>query len=144
MNASFKIRNFVSLDRNYIFCNFCFLFNGIVVGDYEQTVLANTLRLSLSDLIFRLNEKELICVNSNNMKKIFDSISNDVCNSCLPTFVESFDGDFGMCCHLNGEEFLIIRKWQCTDLIKVKISRGEYIDLIINALKKIPDHLSSP
>lgn len=139
INTSFRIKTFLLPDGKYIFCNCCFLFGEIIIGDYEQPVLAGTLRLSLEDLIHRLRDYELIHTDNHNLKEVFNSISDDVSMSCLPTFVEIFDGDFGMLCYVNKQEFLIIKKWRCMDLIKIEISRDEYIDLLINALKEIPN-----
>ncbi|EDZ31018.1 hypothetical protein SeW_A0366 [Salmonella enterica subsp. enterica serovar Weltevreden str. HI_N05-537] len=41
-------------------------------------------------------------------------------------------------CYVNGKEFLILKKWQCSDLIKIEINKDAYINLIVNALKEIP------
>ncbi|HGP2217883.1 TPA: hypothetical protein ACLGTG_004994, partial [Salmonella enterica] len=76
------------------------------VGDYNQVVLASTLRLSLEDLLFKLRRYKSIHIDEYNLAETFCSISDDIKNSILPTFIESFDGDFGILCYVNGKEFL--------------------------------------
>ncbi|HHV7555009.1 TPA: hypothetical protein ACUNL9_002904 [Salmonella enterica] len=138
MNNFFKIKTFLSTDKKYLFCNFCFSFGDVVVGDYNQVVLASTLRLSLEDLLFKLRRYKSIHIDEHNLAETFGSISDDIKNSILPTFIESFDGDFGILCYVNGKELLILKKWQRSDLIKIEINKDAYINLIINALKEIP------
>lgn len=137
MNIFFKIKASYSKDRKYLFCNCCFVYGDIVVGDYEQTVLAETLKISFEDLLLKLEDYELIRVDENNIEDVFNVFSDDINRSCLPTFIESFDGDFGILCNINNKESLIIKKWGCVDIIKIEINKKDYIDLILDALKKI-------
>ncbi len=137
MNNFFKITTFLSNDKKYLFSNCCFLSNDIVIGDYEQTVLAGTLKLSFTDLLDRLMNYKLINFNSNEINKFFNIFSGDINNSCLPTCVESFDGNFGILCFINNEEYLVVKKWDCPILIKVKINKQDYIDCVLKAIKKI-------
>ncbi|ASG17908.1 hypothetical protein DU258_13030 [Salmonella enterica subsp. enterica] len=138
MNSFCKIKTFLSIDKKYLFCNCCLSFGKIIVGDYEQIMLASTLKMSLEDLLIKLKHYKLICIDEQNLEEIFDSISNDISNSCLPTFIESFDGDFGILCCINKKEFLIVKRWQDSDLIKIEISKNTYIGLISDALNEIP------
>lgn len=138
----FKIKAVPANDGSNLFCNCCLVHEDIIVGDYEQKVLAATLKMSFKDLLLKLDNYELICVNDD-IEEVFKNLATDINNSCLPTFVESFDGDFGIFGNVNNKESLIIKKWGEVDLIKIEISKKDYAALVLDALSKITNGFKS-
>lgn len=137
MNIFFNIKTFFSNDNDYLFCNCCLFCDEYVIGDFEQTVLADALKLSLDDLLIRLANSSLIKVNYNEVNTVFDSLSENIYNSCLPIFIESFDGDFGILCSINDVDYLVIKKWNSSKLINVKMKKKDYITSIQNAIDEL-------
>lgn len=136
MEKFFKLSITTSHDSEYLFCNCIFLFGEITLGDHEQTVLANTLSLSLKDLISRLSADNIFCCDGN-IEDTFDYLSDNINNSCLPTYVEPFDGDFGLFFRIDNENFLVLRLWNKSDLLKVRLNKDDYIQEISSTLKKL-------
>lgn len=137
MDFFFKIKTFLSNDQEYLFCNCCFLCNNYVIGDFDQTVLAESLKLSFDDLMMRLSNSKLIKVKYDEIDIVFDFLFEDINNSCLPTFIESFDGDFGIFCSIDEVEYLVVKKWGSSKLIRIKVNKKDYIKIIQNAIDKL-------
>lgn len=143
MNASFEINIFPSIDNNYLFCNCFFKYGKTVVGDYEQVVLVNSVEMSLNDLIDKLNNYGIPSLDNGDIKERIKHLEEDISNSCLPTCIESFDGDFGVLCKMDGDDYLIIRVHETHELIKIRINKESYIKIIQDGLNKIKRKLVS-
>lgn len=136
MNNLFKIKTFLSNDRQYLFCNCCFISNEHVIGDYKQIALAETMELSLTDLADKLANYKPIKCSCSEISYVFKNISDNIYNSCLPICVEPFDGYFGFFCEINDVEYLIVKELDTAEYTRIKISKREYLDCVNKAMRQ--------
>ena len=123
-----------SNNEAYAFTNVCLEFGNRRIGDFSQLVLINTLILSLDDLLDRIENGVVIVGAKNEIAKLFYSYFDDLNKSAIPIFTEAFDGDAGLLFKIDGEEFLIIKKWKERDLIYIKTTHKSYADAIKSCL----------
>lgn len=126
-------------DGEYFFSKICFDFNGVVVGDFERKVLLGSLILSLADLLEKMTSSEIKEINKTDVLPTFNYLFEDVNQSMIPTYVESFDGDFGVLLKINCTDFLVVKKWNEISLVYIEIRKEHYADCIKNVLDYLKD-----
>lgn len=125
----------LSIDQRYIFSQCRFFFETVVVGDYEQVVLAKILLSAFEDLVFRLDRLELVACSQDDMEDaICSTLQRDMKNSCLPLGVESFDGDQAIFVNVSGQSFILIKPWGACKVFSERLSVSQYRSSIVSAI----------
>ena len=116
------------------FRNAGFFFETVVVGDYEQVVLAKILLSAFEDLVSRLDRLELVACSQDDMEDaICSTLQRDMKNSCLPLGIESFDGDQAIFVNVSGQSFILIKPWG-GKVFSERLSVSQYRSSIVSAI----------
>ncbi|MGG5342195.1 hypothetical protein [Enterococcus sp. AZ192] len=131
---NFKINN----ASEYDFCQINLSLGNESIGDYEQFILAGTLKLSLDELLLKLKKTPTIICTYNNienlMKKNFFSFPE---NSILPVGIESFDGDFAIFVNINMKDYLLYQTYNGTNYSVYPLNKKEYTESIRQVLNNL-------
>ena len=121
--------------NGYEFCQICLELGAHTIGDFEQRVVAGTLKLSLDELLVKLERNPIIICEYQKLAHLLEQKRFSFPEySVLPVGIESFDGDFAMFVSINMEDYLVFKAYDRARHSIIRMKKEDYIQQVKQVL----------